>query len=133
MLILIVDDDIDDREIFCDALKAIDPQISCIDFDRGFKAIDFLSTTIALPDFAFIDINMPMMNGYECVQKIRENNKLDKVQIIMYSTGFNPKDINEFAKIGIRNLIKPNKFTDLIESIKVLISYRESFLSEEKK
>ena len=132
MLVLNVDDDIEDSEIFCDALKAIDPQISCIHLDNCYRAIDFLNTSKLLPDFVFIDINMPKMNGLECVQKIRENKKLKKLKIIMYSTGFNPEDLNEFTKIGVRYLVKPNKFAELVGSLKRLISSNEFIQSGEK-
>ena len=121
MLILYVDDDGDDREMFFDAVREIDPQISCIVFDSGQSVLDYLQTTGTLPNYIFIDINMPRMNGYECAKAIKSKKKLKNIQIIMYSTSFNPHELAEFSALGIKFLDKPNKFMNLVHSIKSLI------------
>ncbi len=121
MLILYVDDDGDDREMFFDAVREIDPQISCIVFDSGQSVLDYLQTTGTLPNYIFIDINMPRMNGYECAKAIKSKKKLKNIQIIMYSTSFNPHELAEFTQFGIKSLDKPNKFTNLVHSIRHLI------------
>lgn len=92
MLIFNVDDDSDDREIFSDVIKSVNPQIACVLFESGEDLLDFLASNVALPDFIFIDINMPKMNGYECVQQIRSHDMFREVKIIMYSTSFNPEE-----------------------------------------
>jgi DNA-binding response OmpR family regulator len=125
MIILNVDDDFDDRELFCDALKAIDPGITCFQANGGEKALDFLSTSGTIPDFIFIDINMPRMNGYECVKAIRLNKDLKSLQIVMYSTSFNPKDVDKFSDLGVRFLTKPNKFSELVTLIRNMITDRQ--------
>ena len=122
MLVLNVDDDSDDRELFCDALKAIDPQISCLHFDSGDTILDFLKTNEKVPDYIFIDINMPRMNGFECVRQIRANTNLKQVPIVMFSTAFNPNDLKEYSNLGINFLTKPTNFANLIESVKSQIS-----------
>ena len=121
MLILYVDDDGDDREMFSDAVREIDPQISCIVFDSGQSVLDYLQTTGTLPNYIFIDINMPRMNGYECAKAIKSKRKLKNIQIIMYSTSFNPHELAEFTELGIKFLDKPNKFINLVHSIRSLI------------
>lgn len=120
MLILNVDDDIDDREMFCDALKAIDPEISCMQVESGLKAVEFLRKN-EVPDFIFVDINMPKMNGYECVEEIRSISHLRKVPIIMYSTTFNPNDQVNFTNLGIQYLIKSSRFAEVVSAIKKMI------------
>jgi len=121
MQIVYADDDADDREMFSDAIREIDPQISCIVFDNGQSVLDYLQTTGTLPNYIFIDINMPKMNGYECVKAIKSMRKLKNTQIIMYSTSFNPHELAEFTQLGIKFLDKPNKFINLIHSIRSLI------------
>lgn len=121
MKIVYIDDDPDDREIFCYAIKAVDSGISCLDFESGTKALDYLLANPTMPDFIFIDINMPRMNGYECAQKIKAAKNLKKSQIVMYSTAFQPKDLIEFTKLGIKFLNKPTSFVNLVQSIKSMI------------
>lgn len=122
MLIINVDDDGDDRELFSSAVEAADPEISCKLFESGKDLFDFLESTLIFPDFMFVDINMPRMNGYECVRAIRLQKRFEHVKIIMHSTAFNPNDKKEFDEMGLEFLIKPSRLSDLVESIKELIA-----------
>src|SRR5688572_18234623 len=96
MLILNVDDDSDDREFFSDALKEVDPSIPCVLFENGQQLLYYLDGAKTLPDYIFIDINMPKMNGYECAQEVRSHYLTGETQIVMYSTAFNPADKEKF-------------------------------------
>lgn len=120
MQVLHVDDDDDDREMFGEALKEIDPHISFIPIKSGPEAVDYLTAATILPDYIFIDINMPKMNGYECVEHIRLLKK-DIRSIIMYSTTFNPRDQVAFARLGIKYLQKGHRFPGLVNSIRGFI------------
>ena len=121
-MILEVDDDSDDREIFLEAVNSINPNISCKQVESGVEALEYLNNADVLPDFIFMDINMPKMTGYECVDVIAANPKMKPVQIIMYSTFFNPVDQKKFSARGIRYLTKTARFSDLIEGIKKITS-----------
>lgn len=66
MVILYADDDEDDRDLFREILKQIDPSINLIIAEDGFDAIHILSNAqIDLPDIFFLDVNMPLLEGYE--------------------------------------------------------------------
>jgi CheY-like chemotaxis protein len=122
MLILNVDDDIDDREFFSEAVKVVDPKIPCVLFENGNELLYFLEKNKTLPDYIFIDINMPKMNGYECAQEIKSNYLTGEIQIVMYSTAFNPIDLKKFDEEGFKYIIKQNSLKDLVRSIKRVIS-----------
>jgi CheY-like chemotaxis protein len=122
MLIANVDDDVDDREFFSDALRTVDPQIPCVLFENGSELLDYLENTKPLPDYIFLDINMPKMNGYECAQEIKSNYHSEVMQIVMYSTAFNPLDLQKFDKDGFKYIVKQNTLTDLVQSIRNVIS-----------
>lgn len=121
MVILNIDDDLDDREMFCDALRIVDPAISCIQMASGPEALEFMATGEVLPDYIFIDINMPKMDGYECAEAIRAIPKMKEVPLVMFSTTFNPGIEKDFAKRGIRHLVKRSSLSDLVHSIRNLI------------
>lgn len=122
MVILNIDDDSEDREMFCDALKIVDPNIHFVPMDSGRCALDFLDDAPISPDYIFIDINMPKMNGYECLEQILCDRKNDSSCIIMYSTTFDPKDKAKFEKRGIKHLSKCGTFSGLVDSLQQLIS-----------
>lgn len=118
MLILHVDDDIDDREMFSEALKALNSEISCIQLESGLKALEFLDKAKTLPDYLFIDINMPKMSGYECVKKVLQIPQMKHIQIIFLSTSFDLKDEVYFSRLGINHQLKGYSFSDLVNSIR---------------
>ena len=122
MLILNVDDDSDDREFFKEAIRAVDPQIDCMVFQSGEELLTFLDNSTSIPDYIFIDINMPRMNGYECAQEIRPRQITADTQIIMYSTAFNPRDLTTFGGEQFKHVVKEHSFPALVQSIKTIIS-----------
>lgn len=121
MLILNVDDDSDDRELFSEALKVVNSQISCIQLESGLKALEFLAKAKPLPDYLFIDINMPIMSGYECVKKLIQIPRMKDIQIIILSTSFNLEDEVNFSTLGIKHLLKGSTFCELVDAIKSVI------------
>lgn len=132
MLILNVDDDCDDREFFSDAIRVVDPNIPCLVFDSGDNLLNFLENSQTPPDYIFIDINMPKMNGYECAQEIKAHYLTDDMNIIMYSTAFNPADLVKFNKDGFKYIVKQNSLSELVKSIEDVIS-PQVFRQEERR
>ena len=122
MLVVNVDDDGEDREFFGDAIKPVDPQIPYVLLKNGEELLYYLKDTRSLPDYIFIDINMPKMNGYECAQEIKSQYFSAEMKIVMYSTAFNPLDIEKFDEEGFKYIVKQNTLTDLVQSIKQVIS-----------
>ena len=103
---LLIDDDSDDQEIFVLALKQINNNIDCQVFDDGKTAIETLKQSPRLPDYIFLDLNMPLMDGRQCLQAIRQISRLDDVPVIMYSTSSDPRDKQETLKLGAGHYIE---------------------------
>jgi CheY-like chemotaxis protein len=76
-IVYMIDDDIEDQEIFLEILGEIDVSIKCLNFFNGSDALDqLLSKGTILPDFIFIDLNMPVMNGYEFLKEVKTHTQL---------------------------------------------------------
>ena len=96
ILCLLVDDDPDDQEIFCLALQEIGKNLECIIANGGNQALEMLNSNKALiPDFIFIDVNMPGMNGIDCLKHIKDLEHLKESEVIMYSTTSSQKIIEK--------------------------------------
>lgn len=59
MKILYADDDVDDCELLVEALEKIDPKIECTMVNDGRQALNILTDETPLPDYIFLDVNMP--------------------------------------------------------------------------
>lgn len=82
-----VDDDKDDTDMFAEALQSIDPSLKFSFTHNGWELVENLKTgSIPDPHIIFMDINMPLINGWECLDQLRKINKLDSIPVIMYST-----------------------------------------------
>ena len=85
--LLIVDDDADDRQLFIEAVKEVDDTINCITANNGQQAMELLNNAgNNLPDFIFLDLSMPRMNGKECLAAIQKNERLKHIPVIIYTT-----------------------------------------------
>jgi CheY-like chemotaxis protein len=120
----IVDDDSDDQEIFVAAANEVDQSIKCIAVDNCEDAIQMLKkSTDESPDFIFLDLNMPRINGRQCLVELRKLAHLKHVPVIIYSTSSLKKDIEETAQLGADMfLTKPSKFDDLCKALNNVVS-----------
>lgn len=117
MVILYVDDDPEDIEIFEEALKETDTSIECIVAKNGKRAMDILHAG-SIPDFIFLDINMPVINGKSVLLEIRKDKTLKHIPVVMYSTTMNSKEIEEYKNMGADHfLTKHNTFHDLCDQL----------------
>jgi len=122
--ILLVDDDTEDQEIFQDAIKEVDPLIQCSCASDGELALALLGgVAVAKPDLVFIDLNMPKINGKQLLKELKEKESLRDIPVIMYSTFFGQKDIEEIISIGAAYyMIKATRFHDLCAELKHILS-----------
>jgi CheY-like chemotaxis protein len=111
MTILYADDDFDDRSFLLEAFKEISPSISCITACDGVQIFDILNKAAVLPDVIFLDINMPVMDGKECLMELKKHNRFSKIPVIIYSTAADPEEINVYYRLGATSFIrKPHSF-----------------------
>jgi CheY-like chemotaxis protein len=95
---LLIDDDADDRELFSDTLAIVDPICICHLIPDGEEALSKLgSNEIGRPDMIFLDINLPVMSGWQILTELKTKENYRQIPVIIYSTSSNPRD-RELAK-----------------------------------
>jgi len=110
--VLLVDDDVDDRELFEEAVKLINPSLMVDTASDGEELMRYIQKTT--PDVIFLDLNMPRKNGKECLAELRSDAKFTSVPIIIYTTSLNQVDVAETKKNGASYFFrKPNSFDEL--------------------
>lgn len=124
MVVLNVDDDLEDREFFCEALREIDPSVTCLVAGSGMEALALLQNQILLPDYIFLDINMPMMDGKQCLKALKSIPELKAIPVIMYSTSTDTREIKECYNLGaIDFLIKPHSYEKLVNDLTSIFAF----------
>jgi PAS domain S-box-containing protein len=110
--LLLVDDDIDDIESLTDIIFDISPTIKVSVAKNGNEMISLLESEKQLPDFIFLDLNMPIKTGFECLTEIRSNEKWKTIKIIILTTSSHREQINDVYKMGADLYIrKPNSYS----------------------
>ena len=116
MKCFLIDDDLDDQEIFAMAAKEFSDAVRCYFADDGVKALEKLINDDFLPDCIFIDINMPRMNGIECLEQIKRISRLRSVPVCMFSTSADPAMVTKSKELGaIDFIVKPASVSVLSE------------------
>lgn len=113
--IILADDDESDRLIFKEALQELKLKTEVRTVNEGLELMEYLfRSNIILPDMLFLDLNMPLKNGLECLKEIRSSEKFKDVIIVIYSTSSSEKDIQETFANGANVYIKkPSDFKEL--------------------
>jgi DNA-binding NtrC family response regulator len=127
----LAEDDPDDVDLFIEALGEIDKSITCIATQNGQQLISKLNNdTSNPPELIFMDVNMPEMNGWECLQILKSTAHLKDIPVIMYSTSSAAKNAEMTTRFGAFCFYeKPSNFLVLKEFLEILVS---SALDKEK-
>ncbi len=114
--ILHIDDDVDDRELFASAVHEISSTAICVSFSDANKALAALKLREIIPDYIFLDLNMPIMNGEEFLTAIKLNLNLNHIPVIIFSTSSHPATIQKMIEMGAEAFItKPADYTEFME------------------
>jgi CheY-like chemotaxis protein len=121
--ILIVDDDSDDNGLFTEALATVEPDIVCYSAADGQEALEKLDAkVIEPPDIIFMDINMPIMNGWQCLTRLKSVHHYKDIPVIMYSTSSSKRDKDLAKDLGaICFFTKLHDFKKLIKMLEIVV------------
>lgn len=113
--IVYAEDDFDDLFLVKQAFEKHD-HIEVKHAADGRKAMQVLDEMLqrnTLPCLVILDVNMPVMNGRETLQAIRNHPQLSKLTVVLFTTSNNPADV-AFAKgMNAEYVTKPIEFGDL--------------------
>ena len=120
--ILLADDDEDDREFFLSALQKFNSNYELTMLNNGQQVIQYFTRPVVSPDYVFLDINMPLADGIECLSFIKKSYPDHRFPIIMLSTAFSDDMIKKCYATGASIYIqKPGKFNELIDILRFCV------------
>jgi len=118
--IMLIDDDPDDRLFFRDAVHTVRPDLQCELASSCLEAIKQLE--VAPPDLIFMDLNMPVMNGFDCLVYLKKKSELRDIPVIIFTTSKNMNDINRTRQLGASwFMTKPDDFSVLCKKLNRVI------------
>ncbi|MDM8517684.1 response regulator, partial [Desulfobacterales bacterium HSG16] len=118
--ILVVDDNEFNRMLLVEIFKDMNFQI--IEAEEGEQAVSLAEQH--MPDVIFMDIQMPVMDGYGATKLIKKKEKLTDIPIIALTASGMAEEKEKINKSGFNGyLLKPAETSDLIKELKKYISY----------
>lgn len=132
--IVLADDDEDDRELFEMAVKELTMQVNVTFIIDGQKLLTYLNEN-KKPDILFLDLNMPLKSGFECLQVIRNNERFKRLPVIILSTSNAKRDIDKCYDLEASfYIVKPFSYHELSSIIKKILDndWKENFTSPPK-
>lgn len=126
MHILLVEDNEGDILLTQEALHEIDAIRKISIAKDGKEALQFLSKSgrfmnADTPDLILLDINLPKIDGKEVLQRIKQDEQLRTIPVIILTTSSSDKDIfdtyNNHANCFITKPVDYNNFMDVIKTL----------------
>lgn len=135
-LILMADDDPDDRLLVKDALGESEATAKVADQLRfvndGEDLMDYLlrrgkhsdPDASPRPDLILLDLNMPRKDGREALREIRAQKEFQHIPVIVFTTSRAESDIKLVYGLGANSFVtKPVSFESLVHTLSVLTRY----------
>ena len=124
--IIVVEDDIDDQELFSKVFKALDYKNKILFFNDGQEALTYLTSKTSEPFIVFSDINMPKLNGMELRKQIHENEdiRVKTIPYLFFTTSAEQEAVIDAYSKSIQGFfVKPSSFHELKSTIKIIVEY----------
>ena len=115
--LILADDDEDDRYVFKDVINEVAPSVNVEAVANGLRLMELLQHFA--PDLLFLDLEMPYKNGLECLLEIREQEALNNLPTIVFSSTTRPANIQTAYEMGAHLfLIKDSSFKEYAAALR---------------
>lgn len=120
--VLIVDDDDDDQFLIKTAFETDSHQYQLQFASSGTDLLEAIAHPQFLPDLILLDLNMPVMDGFEVLKHLKDSLIYRHVPVVILTTSASESDINRAYDLGANTfIIKPihhQALTDLARQIR---------------
>lgn len=123
--ILLVEDDQVDVMTVQRSFKKLGVLNELVVVSDGEQALEYLRNPVkGLPSIVLLDINMPKMNGHECLKHLKEHPVFRNIPVMMLTSSKERQDVDKCFDLGISGyILKPVDYEQFLEAIQVLKPY----------
>ena len=128
-VIAVVEDNPADAELLRFALQQTGIHFEIIVLKDGAQALHYLefpdrSGRSPVCDLMFMDLNVPVVNGFEVLEEMRSHEELRQIPVIVMSGSENQEDVNRCYRAGANSYIsKANDIDEILAKTELLVSY----------
>lgn len=129
-IILIAEDDADDRMIIEDALNETNNEVNVEFVHDGSQLIEYLENNLkasqgkALPTIIILDLNMPKIDGRQALAFVKGHDAFKRIPTIILTTSHAAEDIEKTYDLGVNSFItKPSNYSEMVQIAKRLSTY----------
>lgn len=126
-LILIAEDDDDDKEFLMIAFHKVTDRHKVHVAANGQEALEYLSGISdekELPCLIVLDLNMPVLNGLQTLEALKDKPKFEKIPKVIFTTSDNDSDKVRCLSQGATDyIVKPSNMSEIQKSIQSMLGY----------
>ncbi|WP_425145029.1 response regulator [Deinococcus sp.] len=128
-IILLVEDEFADAALFSELLEEISPDIELHRVENGQRALEFLTRApgypqVPRPNLIVLDLNMPVMNGTEFLQRAKSSDALRSIPVLVLTTSDHPEDIQRaYHDHASGYVVKPGTYDEYHQLLKTIEAY----------
>lgn len=119
--ILLIDDEPESYDIFCRVLRRASICSPVDHAQGGEEGIRYLDKCELgqqpWPCVTFLDIKMPVMNGFDVLTWMRSRGMLGKLVVVMMSSSSEPKDVSRAFALGVHHYIAKEAGNEIVANL----------------
>jgi CheY-like chemotaxis protein len=117
--LLLAEDNLPDAILVREAIKMENLPLEVHIAPDGERAIELLVNAetdpdAPCPDVLLLDINLPRIDGFEVLRRVRASGKFKDVPVIVITSSDSPADRSEAARLGARYFQKPVTYDEFV-------------------
>lgn len=127
--ILLVEDDLTDSMLFTELLNEVAPDIHLDHVENGLEALSFLDkkgnyNKSQRPDLIILDLNMPIMNGFDFLEKVKQSKEHKNIPVLVLSTSEHDGDVRKvYTSQAAGYVVKPRSYTEYTQMLDSIQAY----------
>lgn len=124
--VLWADDDSDDLQLMREVMEQIDSRHHIVEASNGQQVLDLLEQVYNsedLPCLIVLDMNMPVLNGRETLERIKADERFHQIPVVIFTTSARPADREFCLQYGVDMLTKPCQYKGFGEVVRTVLSY----------